>query len=304
MPDSTQSFTKIITDSAAANWLGLAANLIQVGEFLFGGGPDIQDVLNKIDELSAQIAQDFFALRDLILRETARIIEEVDTQAQLQNLALASTAFTNLKEFRRSGNRDLLEMAYTVSAEASFFFLQLTSPSTIASFVYCVGVRIAVLRSFITPVYYSQPQYIDEISGYIRHLTDLIQDVVQSVEATHQTSQFSQSVGRPPNNGFFRDFWIHTQTIRLYSDQDPNAPDVTKTVELKRIEFQDESTPPSRLRTLPTEEEARGAIDRDRATGIQQELDFISIPQFITIRDNWNGLLDQRFQFGGGVANA
>jgi hypothetical protein len=78
----------------------------------------------------------------------------------------------------------------------------------------------------------------------------------------------------------------------MYSPDDPNAPSTTTNVEIRRIEFQSEDRP---RRTLPTEEEAAAAIERDRAKGVTEELADLGVPQFVAIRDAWQRLLDQIF---------
>jgi hypothetical protein len=152
MPEDGKSFIKVLSASEGGLWISLAANLLQIGEWLWGhiaGGPDTDRVLRILDDISAQIAETYLGLRDLILRETARIIDRINVVAYKQESAKARSAYSNLKEYRRAGNRDILEMAFTLSSEPTAFFLSEESLQSIASFIYSVQVRIDVLRSFI-----------------------------------------------------------------------------------------------------------------------------------------------------------
>jgi hypothetical protein len=84
-------------------------------------------------------------------------------------------------------------------------------------------IRIGVLGEFVKPAWPTQPQYIDEVTRYLSHLTDLIQQVVTDVENSHVISQTFQWQGKPPG-GYQRAYFVHSQLVRDYSAADPNAP--------------------------------------------------------------------------------
>jgi hypothetical protein len=302
MPDDP-SFIGELSASAGGQWISLAANLLQIGEYLWGaivGGPDTDQVLQLLDQISGEIASTYLQLRDLVLRESARIINEIDVVAYQQELARSSTAYANLKEYRRANGQgqleqDVLAAALSLSKEPCDFFVLQNDVQALASFIFCVQVRIDVLRTAIAPPYYTQRLYIQEIEGYIDFLNSLIANVIQGVNDSHVIVQMSQGFGKPPRV-FFRLFWVHQQITRIYSPTDPNAPGTTRTVNIKSIEYPGTETPAS-PRPLPTEEEAQAEIEADRERGVAQELAYLGIPTFIQIRDAWRRLLEQASAF-------
>jgi hypothetical protein len=307
MPDNGEdSFIKALSQSEGGNWISLASNLLQIGEYLWGaivGGPDTERVLQELDQIAGQIALTYLQLRDLILRETARIINQIDVVAYQQELSKASTAYANLKEYRRvngqgSFAQDVLAAAFSLSKEPCDFFVLQNDVQVLTSFIFSVQVRIDVLRSAITPPYYTQKQYIDEIKGYITYLSTLLDQTVQAVNDSHQIVQISRNFGKPPR-AFSRLYWVHQQKSRLYAANDPNAPGTETTVNIKTIEYQ--SLAPN-TQNLPTEQEAEAEIQADRDRGVAQELAYLGIPTFFEIRDAWKRLLEQESAFAASGA--
>jgi len=307
VPTQSENFVETISKSAAASFGSLASSYIQIAQVLWSlgttisGQPGIDDVIDRLNELSNLISDEWHDLRTLILRETARIIEEVDENAQRQELAKATAAWASLAEYLRSGDREQLELSFAASAEPVSFFL-LFDPKqtdTLAGFVHCVLIRVAVLRQFIEPPFNTQPLYIHEVATYAIHLSELLQQLVDDVEKSHVVDRTWTHAGSSDPTSF-RTFFVHSQIVRDYSASDPNAWDATHPVVLNQVEYQDDSS----RRGLPSEEQAAEEIERDRVVGVSNELDFLSVPEFFEVRDQLRALIEEPLAKGSEGSSA
>jgi hypothetical protein len=266
-----RSFIPLITDAASGNLLGLASDLLGFAESLFG--PSAQDTIEiitqRIDALQTVIEKDFQNLGAQLDQEVNRVINELKTEYNDDAVSEALAAESNLKLYKLTGDKMWLGFAGDDSAKAIFRLELMTDPFYIGGLICAGNARIDFLRAF-DPDWANNPALTDDVIRLIHFLEGMINTVRQSVESEHTVVLFyvEEVIPNPHGSG------EHIVTVYYYGH-------FHRALVISSFPVKGRGGPQA----------AQAAAEQDRLKGIQEELAFMSIPQFELTLQTWKELI-------------
>jgi hypothetical protein len=280
-----------------ANFSGIVSSALGIYSFIDGlGQPSNSDIMQAINQLEADLQQDFTALGNLIAQQTQIIVDTVNRDAMAGALANSDVATARIQAFLSNNDTAALETAETASIAGVQFFIELglTSPADLAfflpGFVKAGTTRILVLASEPSRTREPNSVIIDTVASMISLLSNMIAAVTGTVQAAHTVSEKSHIVqcavnpqvagasltaaaGQPHRNVTVIDGYYHEEdgaVLAFFDAQHGNPP----------------CEQPSGF-----EEGALADAQQARSQGITDELAFIGIPKFQQILQSWQALL-------------
>jgi hypothetical protein len=248
----TNGFFALVDKVNAGQLLNLAANGIQVGEFLAGLFADdpTDKIIARIDRLEDVINKGFQDLGNLLNTEIQNVIANEDKLANEEAVAHAVTAERDLYDYKLTADKTYLALAGNESSLATAFLEQQTDPFYIGGLICAGNARIDYFRA-LEPDWAHDPVHVGEVNELINCLAGMRTTVQQTIESNHTVVETAFSTHSGDIHYFFSHF--------------------------------DKGEEISRFRSEAAAEQARLA-------GIGNELTFLSIPKFEQILNIWEDL--------------
>jgi hypothetical protein len=264
-----RSFIPLIKDAASGDLLSLASDVLQFAESLFGpsANDSIEIILNRINNLEGVVRKGFQDLGlqlDMEIQDLRQdLLNELHMEWNKDAIAHAITAERDLYLYKLTGDSDYLVFAANESSLATAKLEQETNPFYISGLICAGNARIDYFRA-LEPNWVQDPVLVNEVIQLIQCLEGMINSVRQSVESEH-TVVFRDEVIEVPNPHGVRVVHVYSY-VHLHRGIDINS-------------FGGRGP------------KAQAAAEQDRLKGIQEELAFMSIPNFELTLKTWKDLI-------------